>query len=130
MQLLEKKSLSEENDMESIKNHSDVLLNEGCKFIIITMGERGVLLAFKDINHINQYKHFPAIPANVIKVTGAGDTLVGGIIHGLLLGKTLEESIEKYGLLAAKLCIESREIVPPTIQSTFIKMDPKVFRSK
>jgi len=125
-----KKSLREENDLESLKNHSDVLLNEGCKFVLTTMGGRGVLLASKDINLVNQYKHIPALPAHVVKVTGAGDTLVGGVIHGLLLGKTLEESVEKYGILAAKLCIESRDIVPPTILATFTKLDPKIFGVK
>lgn len=55
--------------------------------------------------------HFPAIRANVQRLTGAGDCLVGGTISALLSGLNLVQSVA-VGIAAAKAAVESETNVP------------------
>ncbi|KAK4347512.1 hypothetical protein RND71_033851 [Anisodus tanguticus] len=55
--------------------------------------------------------HFPALPASAVRVTGAGDCLVGGTIASLCAGLDVMQSVS-VGIAAAKFAIEVETNVP------------------
>ncbi|CAO2813439.1 unnamed protein product [Amaranthus hypochondriacus] len=55
--------------------------------------------------------HFPALPATVERVSGAGDCLVGGILASLCSGLNVMQSVA-VGVAAAKAAIEVETNVP------------------
>jgi len=57
---------------------AEILLNEGAKFIIISLGEEGLIAMMK-----NAVFKMPAFKVPVIDPTGAGDAFCAGVIHGL-----------------------------------------------
>lgn len=76
--------------------------------LVVTMGERGVLLAIKD-GEERSFQHFPLRDkVAVSNATGAGDSLCGAFISALIYGKSETEAI-KCGMEAAKLSVETTE---------------------
>ncbi|MGI2260915.1 PfkB family carbohydrate kinase [Shewanella sp. GXUN23E] len=55
---------------------------------VVTQGEQGAVLCSAD-----GQQHVPAIPAELMDATGAGDAYAGGLIHGLVSGKTLPDAM-------------------------------------
>ncbi|KAK4340319.1 hypothetical protein RND71_041781 [Anisodus tanguticus] len=55
--------------------------------------------------------HFPALPASVVRLTGAGDCLVGGMIASLCAGLDVMQSVA-VGIAAAKVVVEVESNVP------------------
>lgn len=55
--------------------------------------------------------HFPAAAASVVRLTGAGDCLVGGMVASLCAGLDILQSVA-VGIAAAKASIESDSNVP------------------
>ncbi|GKV26570.1 hypothetical protein SLEP1_g35848 [Rubroshorea leprosula] len=55
--------------------------------------------------------HFPALPASVVRLTGAGDCLVGGTLASICIGLDLMQSIA-VGIAAAKAAVEAESNVP------------------
>ncbi|XP_059314174.1 pseudouridine kinase [Lycium ferocissimum] len=55
--------------------------------------------------------HFPALPASVVRLTGAGDCLVGGTIASLCAGLDVMQSVA-VGIAAAKVVVEVESNVP------------------
>jgi len=97
----DKQYKDEELSFELAEIHALRLIKAGAENIIVKMGSKGVLLVTKTTKNDVCIEKFPALPANVKNVIGAGDNLVAGIIYGLSKRKTLKESI-KYGLMVAK----------------------------
>lgn len=64
--------------------------------------------------------HFPAIPAEVISVIGAGDCLVGGTLAGICAGLDVQRSVA-VGVVAAKAAVESENNVPDKFFMTNIR---------
>ena len=98
---------------------ASTLLTHGAKSVLVTLGARGVLLVRAGASQAECVEFAALRPARIKSVTGAGDSLVGGIVVGLSLGRTLEQSIP-IGLIAARLCIEgeatvSQAITPATL---------------
>lgn len=60
-----------------------------CEVVIISMGAAGALLITG-----NTEKEIPAPPIIRKSTSGAGDSLVAGIVHSLLQGKDLEASVQ------------------------------------
>jgi len=56
---------------------------------------------------------------NILSVNGAGDSLDGGVIWGLLAGKDIKSCLQ-FGLKAAKLCLESENAVSPLVSQETI----------
>ena len=54
----------------------------------------------------------PALPANPVDETGAGDALVAGTLFGLLKGQVLSDAVHA-GLAAARMCVETRGAALP-----------------
>jgi hypothetical protein len=57
----------------------------------------------------------PAVPCNVVNVSGAGDCLLAGMLCGLLQGRSLLHAMAM-GVLAARLACESDKNVPAELQ--------------
>ena len=55
--------------------------------------------------------HFPALPASVVRLTGAGDCLVGGMLASICAGLNLMQSVA-VGIAAAKAAVEAETNVP------------------
>ncbi|XP_043713688.1 pseudouridine kinase isoform X2 [Telopea speciosissima] len=55
--------------------------------------------------------HFPALPASVMRLTGAGDCLVGGTLASLSAGLNMMQSMA-VGIATAKAAVETRKNVP------------------
>jgi len=87
------------------------LLARGAAAVVLTMGAEGLLVAVDD-----QPVHLPALAAEIIDVTGAGDSLVAGTLFGLLRGRSLVEAAAM-GRTLAKLTLESDGSVPTNLDA-------------
>tara|TARA_A100001037_G_scaffold292759_1_gene308485 strand:+ start:396 stop:1340 length:945 start_codon:yes stop_codon:yes gene_type:complete len=75
----------------------------GVKTVILTMGEIGAIVS----NGNQQYTLNPYIYDKIVDTTGAGDSFKGGVLHGLLSGKSIEESA-LIGNISAGITITGR----------------------
>lgn len=92
--------------------------------LVVTMGERGVLLATKDMTGTVCFKHFEVERLRLENATGAGDSLCGGVVHALLQKKSLEEAIH-VGIAAANLSLGcEKHAVSPEISNMQIAERP------
>ena len=72
--------------------------------VVLTLGARGVRI-------LPGGPELPAIPADVVDTTGAGDALAGVTAAALAEGKPLEEAVE-WGIAAASLSVERHGCQP------------------
>lgn len=68
--------------------------------------------------------HFPALPASVVRLTGAGDCLVGGTLASLCSGLDIMQSIA-VGIAAAKSAVEGEANVPSEFSLATITDDAR-----
>ena len=54
---------------------------------------------------------FPALPASVVRLTGVGDCLVGGMLASICVGLNLMQSVA-VGIAVAKVAVEAKTSVP------------------
>jgi len=93
-------TITGEND---IRKAAEKLHEWGAKTIVITMGERGVLLYDG-----SSFKKFRALPIKeIVDPTGAGDAFAGGFLAYYAKGKSLEECIAQ-GLLRAREVLKKK----------------------
>lgn len=104
--LFEALAITKESNAE---NAAKLLNDRGIEHVFITMGEEGVIYC---ANH--ETKHFPALPSEVINVTGSGDAFLAGVVHGYAMGLMGEKAIP-LGLKAAQQNIKSEEPVAPSL---------------
>lgn len=57
--------------------------------------------------------HLPSLPASVVRLTGAGDCLVGGTLSSICAGLDIMQSVS-VGIAAAKAAVEVEANVPST----------------
>ncbi|OIT06253.1 hypothetical protein A4A49_26186 [Nicotiana attenuata] len=72
--------------------------------------------------------HFPALSASVVRLTGAGDCLVGGTIASLSAGLDVMQSVA-VGIAAAKFAVEVETNVPAETSvglSAYLASSPKL----
>jgi sugar/nucleoside kinase (ribokinase family) len=74
----------------------------GPQIVVIKRGRKGALLYSKEQE---AYYHIPALPVEVVDVTGAGDAFAGGCVAGLVATGDLEEAGWR-GAVAASLAIQ------------------------
>ena len=86
------------------------LVANGIKEVYLTMGEDGVAFCSQ-----KEYRHFPAIEAEAVNVTGSGDAFFAGIIHAHAIGISGMASVG-YGLKAACHNVKSEAPVNPTLR--------------
>jgi len=65
------------------------------RYPCITLGSEGCIAKNKD-----QYIHIPSESKEVFDVTGAGDTLLAGLLKGKILGKNIFEALKYANKLA------------------------------
>ncbi len=79
------------------------LMDLGVKHVIITAGEEGVYAG----SRLDGILHVPALPTVKIQdVTGAGDALVGALLHGWISGLSFPQAIQ-LGIVNASKTLES-----------------------
>jgi ribokinase len=72
------------------------LLERGPQQVIVTLGERGVLLA-----DARSVEHIPALPVEAVDPTGAGDAFIGGLAVFLAEGLALPDAVRCANAVAA-----------------------------
>lgn len=75
------------NSYKDANNAAILLQQMGVNIVLITLGEKGVLLKTKETTKI-----IKGFNVEVVDTTGAGDAFNGGFITALADGKTLEEA--------------------------------------
>jgi len=77
--------------MVKYKTIIDMIHALGLKYLVGTMGEKGLMLVDSD----NQYTYYPVYNPNIIKVdiTGAGDTFIGTMATALATGYDIKEAV-------------------------------------
>ena len=93
------RSLPAETD---IYNEACKLIEKGALNVLVSLGEKGILHVASDLSKI----YLPSIEVNVINTTGAGDSLVAGVLAGVVQNKSLNDSL-KLGLACACATVES-----------------------
>jgi len=73
--------------LRAIRDAAYVLLKKGAQSVIVSMGKMGAL--FTDGKRT---LYSPALSVQALSTVGAGDAMVGGILHGLENGETLEDA--------------------------------------
>ncbi|TKY58997.1 Pseudouridine kinase [Spatholobus suberectus] len=63
--------------------------------------------------------HFPSLPASVVRLTGAGDCLVGGTLTSICAGLDIMQSVS-VGIAVAKAAVEVEANVPSTFSLSAI----------
>ncbi|MBP6493358.1 MAG: hypothetical protein KA287_03885, partial [Rhodoferax sp.] len=87
---------------ESIEQAARWLHAQGVQQVIVSLGERGVYWSDKDAG--DGWQH--ALVAEVVNVTGAGDALMAGVVHGFLHHQALPDAIP-FALGCAALTVTS-----------------------
>lgn len=97
----------------SIKNLSDAqevstsLKLLGAGRVVLTLGEQGVWWS----DHTGEGHLLPE-KVDVVDVTGAGDSLIAGVLYGLLLGNTMEKACQ-IGISCASFTLQTNQTVAP-----------------
>ena len=74
-------------DQASAGKSADALLAKGVKTVIITLGEKGFLLATKDCKEI-----ISAYKVKAVDSTAAGDAFTGTVAYGIASGKSVRDA--------------------------------------
>lgn len=82
------------------------LRNRGAAAVLLTLGDCGLVVAEGDA----EVSMIPAVPAECVDVTGAGDALIAGTLYALLRGRTVKQAA-RTGTALAALTIESAATV-------------------
>lgn len=72
-----------------IRDKASLLLEKGCKNVLVTLGENGSILVNK-----NEFIKADAIKVTAIDTVGAGDSYIGAFVTALANGKNLKECME------------------------------------
>ncbi len=93
------------------------LRERGARAVIIGAGPEGAIVSEAETSAT-----VPALPAKRIDVTGAGDALIAGTLHGLIADAPLREAVND-GVLLAALTVECEGTVHPDLS-------PSLFESR
>jgi ribokinase len=86
-------------DDRSAEEAALALRAQGVKTVILTRGAAGITIA-----DAQGCRHIPALPANVVDTTAAGDSFIGGFAAGIIEGMDIDAAAH-LGLRAASLCV-------------------------
>lgn len=86
-------------DIDSARHAAEILLQQGPRHVIVTLGARGVWLAGPEGR-----EHLPAPEVATVDTTAAGDTFIGGLAVGIAAGFGLRAAIV-FGQRAAALSV-------------------------
>lgn len=77
------------SDEASVEHCAETIMSMGVPHVLITMGEKGVLLCEKESRQL-----VPACKANAVDTTAAGDTFCGAFCKALTDGKEIVQAAE------------------------------------
>jgi ribokinase len=97
--LPQKTGAMELTQTSTVEDAADILLRKGPSLVVITLGEKGCLVATKE-----SMKVVPAFKVNVIDTTGAGDAFNGGFTIAHTKGLTPEGAAIFANAVAALKC--------------------------
>lgn len=101
------------DDLDELVAAARELHERGVSYVWVSRGPEGSLLVGpEDVVAI------PALPVDVVDVTGAGDALTAGYVHALLSGESAATAAH-WGHLAAALTLESPLTVRPDLGVAF-----------
>lgn len=105
-------------DERSAKDAAEKFHQVGIETVMITLGSKGVYVSQQKEGNI-QGQIIEGFRVNAVDTTAAGDTFNGGVVTGLLEGKTLDESI-RFAHAAAALSVTrmGAQTAIPTRQET------------
>lgn len=79
-----------------------------CRSVVITLGERGAIVADRA-----GAEHFPAKKVPVVDTTGAGDSFAGALAAALVMGASLSHAVRQ-GIAASALTVQHPGAQPPS----------------
>jgi len=82
------------------------LLRRGVKQVVITLGDRGALIATA-----NACLHIPAIQVSAEDTTGAGDSFNAGLAVALSCGESLDDAV-RFAVVTGGLAVTREGVVP------------------
>ncbi len=82
----------------------------GVQQLVLSLGARGLYWSERDGGH----GWHGVVPGDVVNVTGAGDALMAGLVHGVVQHQTLAESIP-FALGCAALTVASEQANHPSL---------------
>jgi len=88
--------------VEEISGAARLLINQGIKCIIVTMGQEGVMLLQKGRECV-----FPAYRVTAVDTTAAGDSFLGGFADSFMKSNDIEEAI-KQGQMVASYSVQHK----------------------
>jgi sugar/nucleoside kinase (ribokinase family) len=100
--------------LQLLQPHRQGALQAGVRRVVLTLGDQGAAILRLQGGSIRALL-LPAMPARVVSVSGAGDTLVAGMIAALLRGAG-EELALAVGVAAGRRAVESAANVPQGLQ--------------
>jgi 6-phosphofructokinase 2 len=79
----------EELVLDQVDDAADLLIKKGsAQVVVVSLGPGGAMLVHKD-----GYRHIPSPTVPRKSTVGAGDSMVGGMVHAMQLGLGLEEMV-------------------------------------
>jgi len=96
-------------DRESALTAAQKLVGLGVQIAIVTLGATGLVYATSQ-----ESGHIPALQAELVDLTGAGDALTAAVVFGLLNDFPIDEAV-RLGTSAAALTLRCRETVCPDL---------------
>ena len=93
-------------------NSAKIMNDNGINNVYLTIGSSGVVYCSEGL-----VTTYPALPAQVVNVTGSGDAFFAGVIHGHAMGMGAEKTV-MYGLQMAKANCEVDETVNTSLPLT------------
>jgi pseudouridine kinase len=103
------------DDAAAIREAALVLHRRGAEVVWVRRGLRGSLLSVGDEVH-----EFPALSADVVDVTGAGDAMLAAFLAALLAGESLPDAARE-AHAAAALTVESAHTVVPDLTRVAVR---------
>jgi ribokinase len=82
-------------NLEEAKAAAQILQQRGAGAVLVTLGERGVVVADES------WEHIPATPVRAVDASGAGDAFIGSLAVFLLEGLPLQEAARSANRVAA-----------------------------
>ncbi|WP_137134929.1 carbohydrate kinase [Rhizobium sp. FKY42] len=110
--LMARRSLGPFRDAEAA---ALAIVNAGVAHAIVTRGASGAVVA-----EGGQIRAVPAVKAEPVEMTGAGDAMIAGALQALLTGKPAFEAV-RIGTLLGALTTESAASVHPELSPRFLE---------
>lgn len=118
MNIDEANSIVKREGMETIEDAREAALalqSAGAREVVVTMGPRGIAVA-----GIDGARTFPAVHAQPVDITGAGDAMIAGTLHRILSGEDIYTAA-RTGALLGTLTTESPASVHTELSERFLQ---------